>query len=171
MTTRLGLNVQAGTVNLGKTNTSSSPDVHAVGGAGITGIDPGAVVRYTGTGNYQVYSGSTIALTGGTLDLNGHNQNGTALTISTAGSTLANTATGTTSTYSPNTITMNSDFTVDGSGNIALVGVITPHTERTLTKNGTGTLALTSDGDYDGLCLTANAGTVVLNKASGISPH
>jgi autotransporter-associated beta strand protein len=140
----MSLDAKQGTVNLNKMSVSGT---HAV--FGINSVDSGAKVKYTGTGDYQVYGGGPITLTGGAIDFNGHNQASTGtVTVSTADSTLANTASGTTSTFSPAQIKMNQNMTVNAVGDLTIAGQISytgsNNSSRTLTKTGTGLLTLTN---------------------------
>jgi hypothetical protein len=57
---------------------------------------------------------------------------------------------------------------IDGPGDTALTGGIYPLTQ--LIKNGVGTLTLGGDDDNIGLAVTANAGTLILDKASVATP-
>ncbi len=62
---------RAGTLLLQVTNTTSSPaEIHAASSL----IVLGGLVKYTGTGGGQVWTGGTITLGGGTLDMNGNGQ-------------------------------------------------------------------------------------------------
>lgn len=149
----LRLHVKTGVVELNKASTSS---VHAV--AAIAGVDAGSTVKFTGSGDYQVWEGGSIGLTGGTLDLNGHHQTGTTMTVGTAGSTLANTS-GTASTYTPTGVTLNADLTANAVGNLTISGPISG--AGGITKTGTGRLALTGANTYGGLVMV-KAGTLEL---------
>jgi autotransporter-associated beta strand protein len=162
----LTLIAQAGTVKLDKLASN-------VFAAAAAEVDAGATVQYTGVdaNENQINPGGWINVYGGTVDFNGKSQNGTNLTIENATSTLANTTSGTLSTYSPNSMTINSDFSVDGAGDLKLVGqlwCVGGDPGRTLTKNGSGTLTL-GDGEATNnsrMILQVNNGIVRLNKNS-----
>lgn len=148
---------------------SVSPNVHAVSSIfNMTGN-----VRYTGTGDSQVYPGGWIIQNGGILDLNGRNQIGTTFVVNNANSLIANYNYGTTSTYSPNSATINTDFSVCTWGNLVLAGAFSGTDWRWLTKTGTGSLTLGSleSTDNSFLALNANAGLTRLNKSSSSSAH
>ena len=170
----LALYARGGTVQLNKAS-NNSPGVHAV--ACIDGIDAGAVVQYTGTGDYQVWQGGTINLNGGTLDFNGHHQRGTSLAITAAGSTIANSSS-TPDFYQPTSIavapidyfTVNTGSLLDLQAGIVcdVSGGVWPH----LKKTGAGELVL-GGGDATNVLLTVDAiqGTVSLNKGTADGVH
>jgi len=151
-------------------NSASAGSVHA---GSISAIDSGATIRFTGTGDKQVwagdwdfgnYSGGTIALTGGTLDLNGRSQVQTVFSVSSAGGTLANTNAAA-SSYTPYSSTLDGTLTVNAGGDITL-GVGTSGSASTgsggITKTGSGKLILSGTHGYAG-ATAVNAGTLVVN--------
>ena len=129
--TNLTLVVQDGTVSLNK---ASSPSVHAalavaVNAAPWCDIPAAAMVR--------LVTGGWVHLSGGTLDLSGQNQTGTDISVSTAGSTLANTASSTTLVYTPNSFSYQNSLTVNTVGNLEINGAIVGDTTwPALTKTG-----------------------------------
>lgn len=139
-----GIAVNAGTVLL---STSSTSSVHAA--HSIVGVDSGALVQYAGTGDYQVDNHGTITLTGGALDLNGSNQVGTTLVVNTVGSTLANGYAGSSSRYSPTSVTLNGGLAVHTVGNLAL-GNGPVSGAGWLAKTGDGLLTLSGTNTYTG---------------------
>jgi fibronectin-binding autotransporter adhesin len=164
-----------------KFNSASAQFVHA---ASIAAIDAGAVVQLTGTGDYQVWAsddlggvGGTIAITGGTLDLNGRNQRQTAFSVSAAGGTLANTAAGTTSTYTPHSADFYGNLTVNTVGDIEIAngtngGNFNAHEYAGgISKIGAGVLTLSNTIDSWYLTVAAHEGTVKLNSTSAQYVH
>jgi autotransporter-associated beta strand protein len=146
----------------------SGPGTHAV--AWISGIDPGATVKFTGTGEYQVYGGANsdniaITITGGTLDFNGRNQSDARIMVQTDGSTIANTAAGSSAIYGGALAKIGLDIGANGNLNINTVGDLTINAPLAgignIVKNGSG--ALTMNGEYGILLggkMTVNAGNV-----------
>ncbi len=63
--------VNAGTLILAKAS-SSGPDVHAIGGSGMT--IAGGTVQLSGTGGDQIYNFANVTVTSGTFDANGQNE-------------------------------------------------------------------------------------------------
>jgi fibronectin-binding autotransporter adhesin len=143
------LTVSGGTVVLAKTSTASH---HAVGGATHT-INNGATLKLAGTGNDQIYFGSTIQINaGGTWDFGGvefedvnHISGNGLITNNTAATTSklvlgSNLDTATSVHHFAGQIN-------DGSGIMALE------------KNGTHTLVLTGNSNFSGGAVV-NAGTL-----------
>jgi autotransporter-associated beta strand protein len=153
-----------GTVKLNKTNSTWGRNA-----ATAVAVFSGATVQYTGSGDYQVAGGNWIHLLGGTLDLNGRNQDYIAFsTISgCTGSTLANTAVGTTSVFTPNGTNLDADLTVHAVGNLTFDGVVAG-TGR-LIKTGTGTATLTKANTYSG-GTTAKRGTLLADFSAAGAP-
>ena len=116
--------IQGGTVQLAKASASA---VHAMNNFGS--LDTGAMVQYTGTGDYQLFPAWMNTITGGTLDLNGKNQasTGGSLIVSTSfgvsTSKLSNSASSTTSSFEFNT-TLNAALEVNTVGNLSMGGNI-----------------------------------------------
>ncbi len=166
----LGLMVNAGQVTLNK----SSGQAIGLGTIGLTVQANGLVVD---SNSFQIHSDTLttpvpVALSGGVLDLNGHNENMDKLSIS-GGGTLRNSASGSTST-----LTLISGFmatlsgtncqfdvvAVDGALNIK--GVIAG--SGSLVKTGLGVLNLLSNNLYTGNTVIGN-GTLALPGAGSIS--
>jgi RHS repeat-associated protein len=162
----LGVIVNEGTVILDKAS-SDSPNVHAIGGGGLT-INSG-VVELSGTGNSQIYAGASVTIdNGGTLDLNGESTAGTMSVTGTgygSDGAIINSDTSTAGTVT-GTIT-SGNFTIGGSGDITLDAV----NNNSMTMDGTGTLTLAGSADDSGLQLIVDSGTVILDKASSNSPN
>ena len=163
--TNLGVVVADGTVILDKAS-STSPDVHAIGGGGLT-IN-GGVVQLSGTGGAEIWGGASVNInSGGTLDLDGQtlsNSLAIAGTGATAEGALTNSDTGAAAAVT-GTIT-NDNFTIGGAGNITLDAV----EYNTLTMDGTGVLTLAGSSDNSSLGVVVDDGTVILDKASSSSP-
>ena len=135
----LGLVVDSGTVILDK-NSNDSPDVHAVGGVGLT-VNSGGTVQLSGTGDYQLYQGADATVNaGGVLDLDGQNQTLTTglLTLDGSGSgsgALINSLAGSTATLTAS-VSLASNSSIGGPGYLALAGTI----------SGSGSLTQTGPG-------------------------
>ncbi len=148
--TNLAMSATAGTVQLGKTSSST---VHALDSGLTVG---GALVQLTGTGRDQVYSNSALTVNSGRLDLNGKtnacdalNGSGGAITNSTGTSLLIVGSGGTGGSYS-GTI-------VSGGGTIALV------------KFGAGTLTLSGNSSFGGgTTMGSSAGQININHANAL---
>ena len=156
------LDVEQGVVILGKTSTSG---VHAAGS--ITAIATGATVQYSGSGNYQVYQSGSVAITGGTLDLNGQSQTSTglAVTVSTAGSTITNSDAGTSSTLNAASVTLNADLTLSAASTATLTIAAPISGGNGVTKTGDGTVVLVGNSTYTGTT-TISAGTLQLGNGT-----
>lgn len=148
------LDVLAGTVELNKAS-SDSPHAHAAGNVGT--LNGGATVKLTGTGDYQVFQGGSIYITGGTFDLNGKNQTGATTYVRNTSSKLLNSAAGV-SVFSPlSTVLQTGGLTVETVGDIQYDNDISG--SYGLTKTGAGKLTLTGAGSYTGET-TVSAGTL-----------
>jgi autotransporter-associated beta strand protein len=126
---------------------------------------PGGTIRYLAGGDHQIQQSGWVHMEGGTIDLYGHNQTGTDLTVMTAGSTIANSAAGTTSVYTPNTMTINADMNVNTAGNLTINGQMSG--PGALTKHGNGSLTLGGSNAYRGTT-TISAGTLRLSGSGRI---
>ena len=167
----LALTLSNGTATLAK---ASSPTTHAFGRA--SSVASGTTIQLGGTGDYQIYGGATLTVSGGgVLDLNGKNQDYNALTgslnlngagIGNSGA-LTNSVSATTSlvTLGTGNIVLQSDSSIGGVGNITVAGVISG-SGAALTKVGTGTLTLSSTNTFGG-GTTVNAGTLTSAVAGG----
>ena len=80
----LGATVDSGTLVLAKDPSSANPDVHAIGGGGLT-IN-GGIVQLAGSGGDQIWNGAGVTVSGGTFDLNGRSENFNGLNFQSAGS-------------------------------------------------------------------------------------
>ena len=147
--------VNAGTLVLAKPSTSS---LHAVGSGGgssyALSIGSGATVRLAGSGDDQIYDSSAVQLTGGTFDLNGHNETFDTL-VGTSG-TVTNTASTTNSTLNLGANNGSGTFSgniTNGNGSIAIA------------KSGTGTLTLAGSNSHGG-ATTVNGGTLAITGSS-----
>lgn len=127
------------------------------------GILVGEGFIYMGHDNALGDASNPITLAGGALDFNGHSPTTGALAIS-GNSMLGNCTGNTTSLYSFESATIGSDFSVNGAGNLDLVGQIDLiNGARTITKNDTGTLYIGGPGVYmqDKLTFNTVQGTVM----------
>lgn len=133
----LTLVVNAGTVQLAKTNANS----HAVSGLFI---NSGGTVQLAGSGNDQIYNGSSVVVnTGGTLDLNGRRERIDGLSGGgsiTSQSTTANSILTVGGNFDANIRTNFSGVISDGSG-----GRVT-----TFNRVGPGTQTLSGANTYSG---------------------
>jgi autotransporter-associated beta strand protein len=150
-----GLIINGGTVNLDKAS-SSSPNVHSVGGPGLT-INSGGTARITGTGGDQIYDGASVTVaSGGLFDLNGNREafaglNGSGVVDNAAADSAA------TLTLSNGTSTFSGTIQNSGAGaTFALV------------KNGTGTITLSGNNTYTG-GTTVSGGTLALATTANVS--
>ena len=170
----LSVEVVGGTLNLGKSSSSGAHSVSGGNAAAALVIDSGAVARITGTGNDQIYDGSSVLIkTGGTLDLGG----GTSASESFDG--LAGAGTVTNSALA-GTFTLTLGAAANSEGNIsantlaaANAGVASTGLKNffgviqdggtgklvALTKGGGGTQILSGQSTYSG-ATTINAGTL-----------
>ena len=168
----LGLVVTAGTVVLAKAS-SDSPDVHAVGGGGLT-VDSGGTVQLSGAGGYEIYQGAAVIVNaGGVLDLDGQNQTFTtgSLTLNGTGSgsgALINSAPGTTATFAGN-VSLASNSSIGGPDNLVLSGVISG--SGSLTQTGSGTTTLSGNNTYSGgTTITGGTLSVSMDANLGTDP-
>ncbi|MDB5047740.1 MAG: Fibronectin type domain protein [Fibrobacteres bacterium] len=147
----LGVTVNAGTLLLAKTSSSS---VHAVGGGGVT--IAGGTVKLGGSGGDQIYNPASIMVNSGTFDMGGFSES--VNNISGSG-TIDNTAGSGTFTL---TIGAN-------NGSSTFSGVI-KNTSQTLalTKSGSGTTTLSGANTYAGATTVSSGNlSVTGSTASG----
>ncbi len=159
-----GLGVTVGgnaTVILDKPS-SGSPNVHAVGGGGLT-VNSSGTVQFSGSGTQQVYTGTYINLnSGGTIDFNGQSQDAVGQGFNVNGSsTLINSAASTSSSYTGTISVGGNILSAGGAGNLTL-GTVSGSNGAGLVKIGSGTLTLTGSSDNSFLTCTVSAGTLVL---------
>ena len=142
---------------------------------GTTTISGGTVVIGNATALGTVAGNTTIG-TGATLDLNGQTiaePFGTIVGTGVGGNgALINSNTTTAASITGDITGGTSAFTVGGAGNMTLGRVI--FTSATaVTKVGAGTLTLSgaTDNGFLGLTVSANSGTVILGKTTGLTVH
>ena len=160
------LAVRQGTVELNK---ASDVGHHAL--SRITAIDPGAVVKLTGTGGDQVYGGGDVHLTGGTFELSGSGQNGTNLYVDAAGSKISE-STGTGGWYSPNQTTLNANLEFNTQGTWVGFGGGAISGTGSLTKTGPGWMSLDNSANtYTGQTTVAGGRLCIKDDGSlGTAP-
>ena len=144
--------MEAGLTILAKTS-STAPDIHAIGGGGLT-IN-GGTVQLGGTGSDQIYNAADVVINGGIFDLNGRNE--TVGSIAGAG-TIDNVIAGGASTLTfggNNTTTTFSGIVKNTTGLVNLI------------KNGTGIQTLSGVNTYSGNT-TVNAGTLRAGNGSAL---
>lgn len=155
----LALTVSNGaTVILAK---DSNPNIHAIGGDGIT-INSGGAVQLAGAGGAQIFSGSPVNVnSGGVFDLNGTNQS--IAHLSGTGGILMNSAVGTTSTLT--FAGTDGDYFGQIQDNAGTGGIVA------LAVTNAGSQRLESANSYSGGATIAN-GTLVINvyNALGSGP-
>jgi fibronectin-binding autotransporter adhesin len=175
----LAVVVNNGTVVLAKNPSSGSPDVHAVGGGGLT--VNGGTAQLGGTGGDQIHNGSNVVINGGgTLDTNGLSETVNALSLAGSGNggagALVNTAAGA-SVITPNgntTLTADTTIGVTQAGAMLTLnnGVSGAHS---LTKVGAGVLSLTGAAGITYVGNTTVSGGVLqmsdaINFSNGNNP-
>ncbi len=152
--TRMRLQVNEGTLQLGKTSSSS---VHAVGGTNALILNNGTI-RITGTGGDQIFDNSSIQINGGTFDLNGQSEALNILTSNASNGVITNQVAGTTSTLTLGTNNGTSLYTgklQDDAGAMALQ------------KIGTGSLTLTGVNTFTGGTSVTNGRLIVSGSLTG----
>ncbi|MFH0953418.1 MAG: autotransporter-associated beta strand repeat-containing protein, partial [Verrucomicrobiota bacterium] len=158
----------AGTVVLNKTSSGSA---HAASSVTVGG----GTVRFSGSGDDQIWNGGDVTVNSGTFDLNGKAETIDQLALNGAGITnggaLVNGSASAATLTLDNDSSLGSDSTVGGLGNITITGggkLSGSGGARTLTKVHANTLTLScgTSKDNTDIFLTASAGTVVLNKTS-----
>jgi autotransporter-associated beta strand protein len=170
--TNLWLYVDSGTVILAKTS-SSSPDVHAVGGPLF--VD-GGTVRLGGTGGDQIYDLAGVAVQSGSFDTNGQSETFGGLNLQGFGAGFAGALQDTATTASIITPTNGTTLTGNTLVGVAQGGSLTLNNavvgNFSLVMQGPGTLSLTGDNTFSG-GLTVRQGTLrvaTVNNASTSGP-
>ncbi len=160
----LGVIADSGIVVLAKNPSTTNPNVHAIGGNGLT--IAGAAVQLGGTGGAQIYQGDNVTITSGTFDLEGQSQsiyslNGSGGTVLDSGALATLTVTGGGS-FGGNIAGANTALTVAG-GTLALSGADT-YSGATIISGGTLQTA-SATALPSGTNVTAN-GTLDLDGSS-----
>ena len=167
----LSINMWAGsTLTLNKT---SSASVHAMGGQ-LNSTHGSALIRLAGTGDDQIWDGSTVNMNAGGFDMNGRNETITNMRLNGDGpnglGALRNNSAGTSSTLTlSGTLALGvtdvggagSAPRIGGAGNLTVAGVMTGTTG--FTKVGVGALTLTANNTFTGATLL-NAGTLQIGN-------
>ena len=149
-----GAIVDAGSLVLGKTSSSS---VHALGATGdALVVNAGGTVQLSGSGDDQIADVRDVLLNGGTLDLNGRNEainllHGSGGSVINSGGLTTNTLT----VGSGNGSGTYSGVLRDGAGVLALA------------KTGTGTMTLIGTNSYSGPTIITNGWLIVHGQLSG----
>jgi len=160
-------------------NKASSASVHAMGGTLITNSNS-VLVQLAGTGDDQIWDGSTVNINSGGFDLNGRNETIANMRLNGSGPSsegaLRNNNSGTSSTL---TVTGNLTMgmlqgggvgtspRIGGAGNLTIAGRVTENTTASLTKVGVGTLILTGNNSYTG-GTDILSGTISLGHANAL---
>jgi autotransporter-associated beta strand protein len=145
---------------------NSANDNTVSGVIGENSVDKLMPVTKQGTGtwifsNSNTYDGGTN-INNGTLEIRNANALGTSGTIAFGGGTLKY-GTGITTDLSGRFSTAASQaYKINTNGNDVTVGTALNSTDGSLTKEGTGTLTLTTGGSYNG-ATSVNGGTLVVN--------
>jgi fibronectin-binding autotransporter adhesin len=170
----LGVTVNSGTVVLAKTS-SSSPDVHAIGGGGLT--VNGGTARLGGTGGDQIWDFTNVTVTSGALDTNGLSEKfaffylqGTGL--GNAGA-LVNTAAAASAIAPTNGTVLTGNATIgvtQAAGSLTLNSAISGNFA--LTTVGLGTLTLSGNSTFSGGLAVQNGTLAIatINNASTSGP-
>jgi fibronectin-binding autotransporter adhesin len=158
-----------GTVNL-------SNGVIVGGATNATGT---STVNVSGTGNFEVQGGSTLASnfnlsTNGAATNNGaiENLSGTNTltgTVSTTANSRIQSDAGTLTASGPVSLANGTTLNVGGSGNTTINGAITGSVTTALTKDGSGTLALGAANSAFRGAVTVTVGTLQANVGSALS--
>ena len=155
--TALGMVVNAGTLVLAKSS-SHAPDIHAIGGSGLT--IAGGTVQLAGTGGDQIFDQAGVTINSGTFDFNGQSE--TFDLLSGTGGTITNNLDGTTSTMTFGAFNSGGTYSGviqnDGSG----FGVMA------VTKTGSGVEIFSGANSYNG-ATTINQGTLQGGAANTFS--
>ena len=140
-----------GTLTLGRPNTYT----------GATTVSTGTLTA-SNAGALGTTAGGTTVASGATLNINGVAIGAEAVTLNGTGVGAAGALQGTGTASLSGAVTLASDSTVGGAGNLTLSGAIGESGgSRALTKAGTGTLTLSGANAYTG-ATTISAGTLTL---------
>ena len=144
--------LNSGVVVLAKTS-SGSPDVHAIGGLGLT--VSGGTAQLGGTGGDQIYNFANVTVTSGAFDTNGQNETFATLNLQGTGiggaGALVITGFNTFSTITPTggtVLTGNASVGVNNNSAITLNNAISGNFA--LTKVGLGSLVLKGINTFSG---------------------
>ncbi len=141
--------VNGGELMLAKT---SNADVHALGG-GTHIVNSGSILRLSGTGGNQIFSGATVHLDGGILDMNGRDEGFSQLV---GNGNVINSAAAT-----------NSTLTLAFEGVSGFSGGITGEAGSVvLNKAGSGKLSLFGTANNSGMQVIVSNGVLSLQKTS-----
>ncbi len=175
-------NTNTGSLTLTGASTGFTGNVNLSNGeivAGATNATGSAAVNVSGTGNFEVQGGSTLA-SNFALSTNGSATNDGAIE-NTSGNNILNGSIATTANSriqsDSGTLTANgavgigsgTTLNIGGSGNTTLNGAITGGATTALTKDGSGTLALGAASSGFLGTATVNVGTLQANTASALS--
>ena len=152
--------VNGGVVVLAKTS-SGSPDVHAIGGLGLT--VSGGTAQLGGTGGDQIYNFANVTVTSGGFDTNGQNETFATLNLQGTGisgaGALMITGFNTFSTITPTggtVLTGNASIGVSSASALTLNNAVSGNFA--LTKVGPGELLLNGTNSFSGGLTIANGG-------------
>jgi len=133
--------------------------------SGATTVSSGTLKLGSNTALGSTLGGTTVS-SGGILDLNGKTVGAEGLTFSGTGGLLN--SSGSTASVSGN-MEVGAGMTVDTTGSITLSGNLTGASTRNLTKNGAGTLRLTSSGSTFAGTSTVIAGTLLVDTGASVA--
>ena len=175
-------NTNTGSLTLSKASTGFTGTVNLSNGviaASATNATGSATVNVSGTGNFQVLGGSTLAsnfnlTTNGAATRNGAIENiSGANTLSGSVAVTANSRiqsdSGTLTLSGPVNVSSGTTLNLGGPGNLTLNGAITGSGTSLLTKDGSGTLALGAANTGFTGAANVNVGTLQGNVANTLS--
>jgi autotransporter-associated beta strand protein len=158
-----------GTLILAKTS-STTPDVHAVGGGGL--VVSGGTAQLAGTGGDQIYNFAPVAVISGTLDTNGRNDTFANLSLQGTGisgaGALVNTAAAASIITPTNGTALTGNTTIgvtQSAGSLTLNNAISGNFA--LTKVGAGTLRLSGNSTFSG-GFNLNQGKLLVKSPTAI---
>ena len=175
-------NTNTGSLTLSGASTGFTGNVNLTNGevvAAGTNATGSATVNVSGTGNFEVQGGSTLA-SNFNLSTNGAATNNGAIENTSGNNTLTGNVSVTANSRiqsDANTLTVSgpvsiagsSTLNVGGSGNTTLNGAITGAATTALTKDGSGILALGAANPSFHGSMTVNVGTLQANVANALS--